>query len=210
MHVAQCHSFDIYWRLCYKKKKVLAEVGGGPAWIFDPRGQRAQKLPRRRRERTRRSLLWLVSLTGAGHSLESHRRRSIKRPRLHSGRHWSVVGRLLGKAKEDADSSAQQSATGSNKLKRPQKPRKQTNIVFWAVFFFFSSTPPHPPPSCLVSHCQQDRSSRHTAKDRSNDRDGPFRAGACFVSRWLGSDGQARCRGDALEMCRRHESTVDP
>lgn len=31
-----------------KKKKVLAEAGGGPAWIFDPRGQRAQKLPTRR------------------------------------------------------------------------------------------------------------------------------------------------------------------
>lgn len=147
MHVAQCHSFDIYWRLCYKKKKkALAEAGGGPAWIFDPRGQRAQKLPRRRRERTRRSLLWLVLLTGAGHSLESHRRRSIKRPRLHSGRRWSVVGRLLGEGKEDADSSAQESATGSSKLKRPQKPRKQANIIFLVVFFV------PPPPNLTLLH----------------------------------------------------------
>lgn len=97
-------------------------------------------------------------------------------------------------------------------LKQTEKTPEatETGKHCFFVFFCFLSPPPHPPPSCLVSHCQQDRSSRHTAKDRSNDRDGPFRAGACFVSRWLGSDGQVRCRGDAPEMCRRHKSTVDP
>lgn len=151
MHVAQCHSFDIYWRLCYKKIKVLAEVGGGPAWIFDPRGQRAQKLPRRRRERTRRSLLWLVLLTGAGHSLESHRRRSIKRPQLYSGRHWSVVGRLLGKAKEDADSSARQSATGSKQTEKTPEATQTGKHRFFGCFFFFFLVHPTSPSSIVSS-----------------------------------------------------------